>query len=177
MPSEFLRKIYINWEGAYDFKKLGEVADFVSIMAYNQHGGVTTPGSTASIQWVEAAIKYALQFIPAQKISLGIPDYSTYWFTGTDTGRSSGKTAVQSEGITFEKAMSIINRNKANLQWDDAAKIQYAIYERNWLNEYIYLENDKSFAAKLALAKKYNLRGISVFDLGTEDPKIWELLK
>ena len=175
--SDFLKKLYVNWEGAYDLKKLGEAGDFVSLMTYNQHGGVTTPGPTASIQWIEAAINYALQFIPAQKISLGIPDYSNYWFTGTDTGEASGKTAVQAVGINYEKAMYLIHKYKANLQWDDQAKINFSIYEHDWLNEYIFLENKQSFAAKLALVNKYNLRGISVFDLGTEDPQIWDAMK
>lgn len=177
LASDILKKLYVNWEGAYDLKKLGEAGDFVSIMAYNQHGAPTTPGPTASIQWIEEVIKYALQSIPAQKISLGVPDYSTYWFTGTDTGNASGKTTVQSVGISYEKAIYLIHKYKVNLQWDDKSKINFSIYEHDWLNEYIFLEDKKSFEAKLALAKKYNLRGISIFDLGTEDPTIWDVIK
>lgn len=175
--SDFLKKIYANWEGAYDLKKIGEASDFVSIMAYNQHGGITTPGPTASIVWVEAAIQYALQYIPPQKISLGIPDYSNYWFTSADPNDASGKIKVHSIGISYEKAMYLNQKYKAHLQWDDTAKISMAIYERDWLNEYLFVENTKSFAAKLALVKKYHLRGISVFDLGTEDPLIWNVFK
>lgn len=174
--THFLNKIYVNWEGAYDLKKLGEVGDFVSIMAYNQHGTPTTPGPTASIRWVEAAIQYALQYIPAQKISLGIPDYSSYWFTGTDNGKMLGKVAVNSIGISHEKARYLLQKNKAALRWDSKAKIHYAIYERDWLFEYLFIEDAQSFSAKLALAKKFNLRGISVFDLGTEDARIWDAI-
>lgn len=174
--SDFLKKIYVNWEGAYDFKQLGEMADFISIMAYNQHGGSTTPGPTASIDWVEATIVYALQFMPASKISLGIPVYSTYWFTGTDSGSPSGKITSHSIGVSYEKMLYLAHKYKANLQWDEKNKLYYTIYQNNWLNEYIFAEEAKSFSAKLALAKKYHLRGISVFDLGTEDPGIWKLL-
>ncbi|HVY54035.1 MAG TPA: glycosyl hydrolase family 18 protein [Gammaproteobacteria bacterium] len=174
--SDIQKRLYVNWEGAYDFKKLGESADFVSVMAYNQHGGATTPGSTAHFKWVEQVIKYALAHIPANKISLGVPAYSTYWFTGTNTGDSSGKIAVNSVGISYEKANRLAQKNLANWLWDDEAKQNMAIYQREWLNEYIFLEDARSFTAKANLAKKYNLRGISVFDLGTEDPNIWNVI-
>jgi spore germination protein YaaH len=173
-PSHFLKKIYVNWEGAYDLKRLAEAGDFLSIMAYNQHGGVTTPGPTAHIQWVEQAIQYALQYVPPQKISLGIPTYSTYWFTNTTTGDSLGKIAVHSVGINYSKAVTLIHKYGANLQWDNKAQLYSAIFQHDWLNEYIFLEDAKSFVAKLALAHKYHLRGVSVFDLGTEDPAIWQ---
>lgn len=173
-PSDFLKKIYENWEGAYDLKKLAKYGDFFSLMTYDQHGGgVTTPGPTASIQWVEAALKYALQYLPAQKISLGIPDYSSYWFTGTN---DDGKIGVQAVGINHDKAMYLLQKYHVTPEWNDNDKVNYAVYEHDWLNEYLFIEDDKSFAAKLALVKKYNLRGISVFDLGTEDSRIWDVL-
>lgn len=172
--SYFLKKIYTNWEGAFDLKKLGKVADFVSIMAYNQHGGTTTPGPTASWEWTNQVVKYAMQYIPPQKISIGIPDYSTHWYTGSNA--DSGKIIVQSKGINFDECINFIHQHKATLQWDEKSKLYFSIFLHDWLNEYIFIEDIKSFTAKYALVKKYQLRGISVFDLGTEDPRIWEIL-
>jgi spore germination protein YaaH len=62
------------------------------------------------------------------------------------------------------------------LHWDNNEKINYAFFTHDWLNEYIFVEDDQSFKAKLDLAKKYNLRGISVFYIGIEDPRIWNVL-
>ena len=174
-PSVFLKRIYTNWEGAYDFKQLGDAADFLSLMAYNQHAGGTTPGTTASYTWTEKAIQNALKSIPANKISLGIPSYSTYWYTGTSP-INPDKIKAQSMGIDYKKAISIIHAHHGKINWDNIAKINFSIYEYNWLNEYIYLEDKKSLKAKLALIKKYHLRGFSLFDLGSEDPSIWSVL-
>lgn len=120
--SHFLDKIYTNWEGAYDLQKLGEFADFVSIMAYNQHGGSTPPGPTASWEWTNQVIKHALQFMPPKKISLGVPVYSTYWYADTNTGDLSGKMMVKMAGINHEKALEIIKKYHASLQWDKKGK-------------------------------------------------------
>ena len=52
-------------------------------------------------------------------------------------------------------------------QWGSA----YVMYSNNYMNEYIFVENEKSFNEKLNLAKRYQLRGISVWKLGYEDPE------
>jgi spore germination protein YaaH len=43
--------------------------------------------------------------------------------------------------------------------------------------EYIFLEDARTFGAKLELMNRHKLRGFSVWVLGPEDPKIWDLLK
>ncbi len=169
-PSTFLMKTYKVWEGAYDFKTLAPSSDFISIMVYNQHGEGTTPGPTASLAWTENVIKYALQYIPSDKISLGIPAYSNYWYTDSN---ATGKITVQLAGLSYSDLTYLLNKYNITLQWDDKHKMSYAVFERNWLNEYIFAEDVGSFKAKLDLVKKYNLRGISVFRIGFEDPRIW----
>ena len=172
--SSFTKKVYENWEGAYDFKAIGAAGDFISIMAYNQHGVATTPGPTASYTWTEAAVKYALKFVPAKKISLGLPDYSTHWYTGAN--KETGKITVMSSAMSYSDAERLLKSFHAHTLWDKQEKINYAMFERFWLNEYMFFEDAKSFAAKYSLVKKYHLRGVSVFDLGTEDERVWSTL-
>ncbi len=177
ITSEFQKRLFTNWEGAYNFKALGESADFLSIMAYNQHAsGIMTPGPTAGIRWVEATIRYALQYVPPEKISLGVSSYSGYWFTGTDPDDPAKKMGVQYVGIDYDKAAYLLKKYHANLQWNDTDKVHYAIYEHDWVYEYLFIEDAQSFKAKLDLVKKYHLRGISVFYMGIEDPQIWKVL-
>jgi len=173
-PSEFLKRSYAIWEGAYDLKALGESADFLTIMTYDQHTHGTTPGPTASFPWAEQAIKHTLKFVSSQKISLGIASYSSYWYTGTSFGSPGGKLTLRMREIDYSTVKSLLQKNHVKLRWDEMAKINYAAYEHHWLDEYIFVENAKSLQAKLKLVKKYHLRGVSVFRLGIEDPKIWE---
>lgn len=173
-PTDFQQRKYDNWGGAYDLKTLGEYSDFITIMAYDQHTKGTTPGPTANIHWVEAAIKYTLRFIPANKVSLGVPTYSGYWYI---RNRSNGHINVTMDDISYSQADKILKKVNAKLNWDNVNKINYVFYQRDWLNEYLFVENERSFKAKLDLAEKHHLRGISVFNLGNEDPKIWAVLK
>ena len=168
--SSFLKKFYKNWAGAYDLKKLGQYGDFVTIMAYNQHPDGTIPGPNASITYVEAAIQNALKSIPAEKISLGIPAYSLHWYSGHQT------IPTRQLEISYKDAMKLIKQHNASITWSHAEQVNYSRYEHHWLNEYVYLEDADSFSAKQALSKKFKLRGISVFRIGTEDQDIWKAI-
>ncbi len=172
--SLFLKKTYQNWSGAYDLKALGQCSDFVTIMAYNQHPEGTTPGPTASAAWVEAAIRQTLKYMPARKISLGIPAYSLYWYTGP--APFSTRVSTQRLEIAYLDAKNIIEKNHSKIAWNKIDKVHYAVYEHHWLNEYVYLEDVNSFKVKLSLAKKYHLRGVSIFRIGTEDKRIWRVI-
>lgn len=175
-PTTDVQKIFFkNVSSAFDLKALGAIADFISLMAYGQHGTGTTPGPSATQSWVEQTIKYALQYVPANKLSLGIPTSSGYWSTFGDT--STGKILAQETDMSFATASEFIKQNKITLKWNDTDKNNYAIFQKDWLYEYLFIENEKSFAAKLALVKKYKLRGISVFVLGMEDPNLWQVLR
>lgn len=171
--SAYLKRKYNNWGGVYDLKALGQAADFITIMSYDQHMDGTTPGPNAGIRWVNATIKHALQYIPANKLSLGIPTYSKYWHL---SGNSSGKISVKATDISYPEVKSLLTRNHAATLWDKADKINYAMFERAWVREFIFIEDGASFKAKLALAKGYKLAGISVFRLGEEDALIWKAI-
>jgi len=171
----YQKKLYDVWQGAYDFKKLGEISDFVTLMSYDQHGEGTTPGPIASAPWDEHVIQHALKWIPANKISLGIPTYSGLWYM--DINPTSKKTSIQYDFVDYKTLTYILNKFKPNVQWDNLNKVNYTFYEFGSINKYLFIEDALSFKAKHSLAKQYQLRGISVFRLGIEDPAIWEKLK
>ncbi len=170
--TDYLKGRFSGWSGVYDYAAIGKVSDFVTLMAYDQHGGATPPGPMAGFTWDEAIIQYALKYIPANKLSLGIPWHSGYWRTG------SGNSSAHAVGtdLNYVDAARILQDKKATLAWDDKEKIHYAVYTSNYLYEYMFLEDADSFRAKLDLVKKYKLRGVSNWVLGEEDPKVWDVL-
>jgi spore germination protein len=170
ISSGFLKRKYQNWAGVYDLKVLGKIADFLSIMSYDQHGEGTTPGPIADSRYVEANIQYALQFVSPEKISLGIPTYSGHWYMTT---HPSGRIGIEFSQLSYDKIKALLEKYHTTLQWDDQSQTHYAIYGHNWLNEYLFIEDAASFKAKGNLAQKYHLHGLSVFNLGNEDPLIW----
>lgn len=175
--SDYDRWLFENWSGAYDYKKLGQSADFISVMTYDRHTSLTTPGPISPIEWVNKTIKALLKVVPAEKISLGIPDYSGYWKTGSVHSKSvSGMYVYRSKEaqISYSAVLSLLNTYNQALIWNNQWKSSYSLFDRHHRTEYLFVENAKSFRAKVALAKHYHLRGISVWKLGFEDPRIWQ---
>lgn len=173
-PTDYQKKLYTVWQGVYDFKILGEISDFVTIMAYDQHGIGTIPGPIASLPWVDLVIKHALPLIPANKISLGIPSYSGLWYMGTIPNTT--HITMHYNSLDYNTLQYIIKKLQPRIFWDDLNKIHFSFYDSAGLNKYIFIEDADSLKAKRNLAIKYKLRGISVFRLGIEDPAIWNII-
>jgi spore germination protein YaaH len=175
-PTRYHAWLFENWRAGYDLDALGRIADFISVMTYSQHTRRTPPGPQASIPWDEQVITYFLKHVPADKLSLGIPTGSQHWYTSQENRITPESARSYSEGISYQRAMALVQRNGAHLQWNDQAQVPFAYFSRGGTWEWIFLENARSFRAKLALAKRLHLRGISVWVLGNEDPAIWNAL-
>lgn len=175
-PTRYHKWLFRNWRAGYDLQALGEIGDFISVMSYAQHTRRTPPGPLASVPWQEQVIEYFLEFVPADKLSLGIPTGSQHWYTSQEDRITPELARSYSENISWKRAAALIERYDAELEWSDAHQVSYAFFPRGGTFEWIFLEDARSFNAKLDLVRRRGLRGFSVWVLGTEDPAIWEAL-
>ncbi|WP_462413667.1 glycosyl hydrolase family 18 protein [Neobacillus sp. Marseille-QA0830] len=156
------------WSPWFDYEKLGQYSDGLMIMTYDEHNPRTKPGSTASVDWTEATISYALKHkVPPAKIILGIAGYGWDWDTTT------GETKYSS----YEELMGQKTKFKAKVLWDSRSKSPHFSYEDEEHHSHqAWFENSNSLRYKLNLVEKYNLRGIGIWRLGLEDPKYWKTI-
>ena len=175
-PTPFHHYMQANWRGSFDMKALADAGDFISLMTYAQHGVSTTPGPIAGLPWMTEMLEYALSLgIPREKISLGIPTYSGYWQPWYNDQKGA---YVKGAEIHHDRAMELIHGAHAEVAWLEREGCSMAAYSRAAVFEYVFLEDARSFEAKLELFRAYpGLRGISVWVLGAEDPDIWSLLR
>jgi spore germination protein YaaH len=174
-PTPYHKWIYDNWRGAYDYKALADAMDFLSLMTYSQHTRRTPPGPVAGYPWMEGVVKYVLGLgVPGSKVSLGLPSYSQWWYPTYD---AQGGARMAGGGLTHEAALGILARNEVKPVWDERQKESFAFWENDGINEFLFLADARSFAARLPLLSRYGLRGYSVWVLGFEDPKVWDLAR
>lgn len=74
----------------------------------------------------------------------------------------------------YEKVMGIAERYNAELIWLEEHQSHYALWNHDGVFEYAFIEDARSIQPKLDLLQRYDLRGISVWRLGQEDPAVWE---
>jgi len=156
------------WSPWFDYEKLGRFSDGLMIMTYDEHNPRTKPGATASVDWTEATIRYALkQDVSPSKILIGIAGYGWDWDTTTNKALYS----------SYAQLMSQKTKYKAKVKWDSRSQTPYFSYvDTNNHSHQAWFENSYSLKFKLNLVEKYNLRGIGIWRLGLEDPKYWTIL-
>ncbi|MED4228275.1 glycosyl hydrolase family 18 protein [Neobacillus cucumis] len=157
------------WSPWFDYEKLGRYADRLMIMTYDEHNPRTAPGSTASVDWTEATIRYALkQDVPPSKILLGIAGYGWDWDTTTNKALYS----------SYVQLMNQKTKYKVKVKWDSRSQTPYFSYiDTNNHNHQAWFENSYSLKFKLYLVEKYNLQGIGIWRLGLEDPMYWKAIR
>jgi spore germination protein YaaH len=84
--SAYSHWLYANWRGSYDLQAPDKSVDLICLMTYDQNTRWTSPGPVAGYPWTLQQLEYALQFVPKEKLSLGIPVYGYHWFAG-DPGK------------------------------------------------------------------------------------------
>jgi spore germination protein YaaH len=149
----FAAWIYENWRGAYDLKALAQSVDLICLMTYDQHTRWTAPGPVAGWAWTTGNLEYALKFVPAEKLSLGIPLYGYHWFAGTPVksdDKSADKPNPSAEYIGTDDAVDLAKAYGGHIEWDSTERY--------------------------ALVKERGLQGFCSWVLGTEDSAIWDQL-
>ncbi|HEX2092149.1 MAG TPA: glycosyl hydrolase family 18 protein [Longimicrobiaceae bacterium] len=176
-PTPYHKWLFKNWRAGYDLRALGEAGDFLSIMSYSQHTRRTPPGPQAGLPWQEEVARYFLRFVPPEKLSLGIPTGSQHWYTSQEDRITPEMARSYSQQVSHARALGLVERYGARLQWDEQQQVPFAYFPRGGTFEWIFLEDARSFRAKLGLVERLGLRGFSVWVLGPEDPGIWEVLR
>mgnify|MGYP004635979857 FL=1 len=161
-----------NWSLCYDRNVIGDVADYLVFMAYDQHGTSSTkPGTTAGYNWVETSLKKIIDYdqVETDKIILGLPFYTRIW------------TVSQDGSIVSRNVVNMIDINKSipnnvEKQWNDELKQYYVEYQSGKNTKKMWIEDGKSIEAKVSLVTKYSLGGTSGWEKDRETSNIWTII-
>ena len=153
----------------YDRKSLAEIADYMVVMAYDQHWGSSDKaGSVAQYKWVEGSVNVLFRNIPNKKMILGVPLYTRIW------KEAGGK--VTSKTISMDEVARIIAAKGLKPVWDKESQQNYIEYQENNADYKIWIEDANSLEKKVSLVNKYNLAGVGSWRLGFETPNIWDVI-
>lgn len=181
-PAEFTGTRAMSW--ANDFSALNKYCDIVTLMAYDQVFQVnraqswqTTTGKplapNADNSWVEENIIYALKFIEPKKLILGVP---TYGWEFEIKKQLSGYKYTKIKSITYEEAFrKAQDANTAPIRNEGELSFVYKTSDKEHL---VSFADNESIKQKIKLAKKYKLKGVSIFKIdGLTDPMLFLVLK
>lgn len=161
------------WSMCFDRHVIGDVADYIVFMAYDQYGASSNKsGTTAGYNWVEISLKKFLETeeIKSDKIILAIPLYTRLW-----TEDSDGKIVKQT-AVSMKNIQSVIP-DGVEKQWDEDLKQYYIEYTDGSYIKKMWIEDEESLKQKISLVNNYSLGGVASWEKGMETEDFWTFLK
>ncbi len=149
------------WSAAYDYKTIGYLADYIVIMAYDEHWFGGPPGPVASLPWVNKVMDYAVSTMPSQKVLMGVGCYGYDW-----------PAWGQAKTVRWKDVQALAAAN-GPIQWHNYYSVPFLKYYKNGVLHQVWFENSYSLAIKLNLVNNKRLGGIALWRLGFEDNSLW----
>jgi len=172
--SSYSRWLYANWRLGYDLKALAKTADLICLMTYDQNTRWTQPGPVAGYAWTVEQLKYALESVPREKLSLGIPLYGYHWFAG-DPGKDE-KPNPTAEYVGQQEIDEYVAAYHPHPEWDAYDRTAWFYFYKDDYREWVFYTDKRGFEERLTLVHDYKLQGFCAWVLGAEDPEIWAVL-
>lgn len=150
---------------AQDWQALGRIVDKFKVAAYDYSDANTEAGPIAPLEWISDLNNFALTKVEPGKLIIDIPFYGYDW-VGTN---GASKTWLQ--------VQDIITANNITAEWNSIAGEPYFNYpDENANSHTVYYENAESIKYKSALFYKAGIKGISICQIGSEDPNNWQII-
>lgn len=163
--------IPMEYNSHYDLEEQGIVADYVIIMAYDEHyPGLGESGSVASIGFVEDGIERTLAKVPAEKTIIGIPFYTRLW------KESNTSDEIESEALAMSVAENTFQVNGVEPEWDEETGQYYGEYEKDSITHKMWLEEEDSIELKMKAINKADAAGVASWRIGFEKNEIWNVI-
>jgi peptidoglycan/xylan/chitin deacetylase (PgdA/CDA1 family)/spore germination protein YaaH/GT2 family glycosyltransferase len=144
--------------------RLGEVADRVVVMAYDEHDEAGPAGPIASEAFVGASLSAAAAAVPAGRLAAGLGIYGYDW-----TGEGGAP-------VSFVEAAAAAKEARTPLKWDPASGTATArLADEEGAHE-VWLLDGASLWNQLAVARDSGISTVALWRLGGEDPGVWAAL-
>lgn len=159
------------WSYPFDLAALGQDADYLQLMTYDQHGPWGEPGPVAGADWVEDCLVYTTSLVDPAKLLIGLPSYGYNWNLSASDPQNKTYSA---ESFYWIDIPVLLEKPGAELHWDENSQSPWLAYKQEGHEHVAWFENPDSIRIKTALVSKYHLAGLSMWSLGQEDESFWQ---
>lgn len=157
-----------------DYTLLYNAAHDIIFMTYEWAKTVKPPAPISSIYNVDLFLAYISQSISTEKVILGLATIGYDWELPFYVDVSSVRS------LTLESAISLARDEGVEIQFDEVSQTPYYRYimneETNEVAHIVWFIDARSINALLDLGVKYNVQGVSIWNITIYNPQLWLII-
>lgn len=151
---------------SFGYRRLVENADYLILMAYDEHWADGKPGPIASLPWFANVLRQRQRDIPAKKMVVAVGNYAYDW----------GPSGQPAEERTFEEAMLTAKESESKLALDpNSLNSTFDYADDNNRTHHVWLLDAVSAFNQFVAIRSVQPLGVALWRLGGEDPAIWKI--
>jgi cellulose synthase/poly-beta-1,6-N-acetylglucosamine synthase-like glycosyltransferase/peptidoglycan/xylan/chitin deacetylase (PgdA/CDA1 family)/spore germination protein YaaH len=153
----------------YDYRFLGKQCDAIVLMNYDQHWQTSPPGPIAAQDWFVTNLRQVMEVVPAQKIIVGIANYTYDW---AETGKNKWLATEPS----VQEALLHAYESETDVEFDDASLNPHYSYEddQNRVHQVWMLDAITAYN-QLRASERMGVQGTALWRLGSSDSSLWPI--
>ena len=153
---------------AFDFRALAAAADYLILMAYDEHAADTDPGPVASQRWFTRAIEARFAEVPRERLVVGIGSYGYDWMHGE----------AEANELSFQAALQTAAESEASVALrGDSGNPGYAYEDEQGRRHDVWFLDAVTAFNQVRAAAPRGPRGFALWRLGSEDPDVWSVMR
>jgi spore germination protein len=142
-----------------DYTEIAKYADQVRIMTYDfTSQGSANAGPIAPVEWMEQVLDYTVKRVDPSKVVLGVHLYGYAWPNGEKAN------ALDYRQIASIKRNNVSSQDLYSKNFEEAA-IRYNANNKTY---FAYYASPESIKARIDLAQKYGIQGVSFWRVGDD---------
>ncbi|MDB5974568.1 MAG: polysaccharide deacetylase, partial [Nevskia sp.] len=149
----------------WNYQAVSDVADFLVLMAYDEHWEEGAPGSIASQAWFEKTLDKRMKDLDPSQTIIAIGNYGYDW--------TAGKPA---EDVTYQEAIRSAQESEADIDFDEDAENPHFSYEEEGRKHEVWFLDAVTSFNQIRASDIYKPFGYVLWRLGSEDPSVWSVL-
>src|SRR5580692_8113762 len=155
-------------DDVYDYEFFGKQCDAFILMNYDQHWLTSPPGPIAAQDWFVENLRQVLEVVPAQKIVVGIANYSYDW---TETSK---KEKPHAEEFSIQEALLHAYESESEVEFDAASLNPHYSYsdDQNHTHQVWMLDAVTAYN-ELRASERLGVQGTALWRLGASDSSLW----
>ena len=153
-------------DDSWPYATYAQIADYMLLMAYDQHWNDSSPGSVAGQDWFEDTLDKRMQELDPNRTIVAIGGYGYDWVKGHPT-----------QELTFEEAVLSARDSEADIVFDpQTANPHFSFIEDDGNRHDVWFLDGVTAYNEIQTGDSYRVAGYAIWRLGAEDPSVWSVM-